>query len=430
MGTAHPTQVRAFRGGVTLVELLLALSLSIAVLTAVTMAINLYFKMLEVRRTSLEEIQVVRVVTQKMTNDIRMLVPHNEPDLSGLETAMNNAMQAATKQLAAATGTTAISIGGSGGASGVSTGGTGGGGQANQAGGQGNQTGVGQTGGGQTGGAQGQGSGGGNQAGQANSASKTGSTGASGTGAQGGASSTSGSGGSGSSTSGTTATTEEAAAPPVVQLVGTATELRFDISRLPRVDQYKGIMTQGGEFAATDLPSDVKTIVYFIRSESSAQTYVDDPRALGGEASTDGYGRGLMRAEMDRAVTVYSDGDSSGALAYSRAQLLANEVVGLGFEYFDGTEWLTEWDSATSSSLPRAIRVWLSVQPTYGMSEQELADSNKGKEVPATDFYFVISVPTSPLVASTATETTEATETGTSSSTTTSSSSSTTGATP
>jgi hypothetical protein len=216
------------------------------------------------------------------------------------------------------------------------------------------------------------------------------------------------------------------AAPPVVQLVGTPTELRFDISRLPRVDQYKGIMTQGGEFAATDLPSDVKTIVYFIRSEQSAHAYAEDPRALGGEASTDGYGRGLMRAEMDRAVTIYSDGDSSGALAYSRAQLLANEVVGLGFEYYDGLEWLTEWDSTSSSSLPRAIRVWLSVKPTYGMSEQELADANKGKEVPTTDFYFVISVPTSPLVAASTTEATEAAAGGAASS----SSSSTTGATP
>jgi hypothetical protein len=216
------------------------------------------------------------------------------------------------------------------------------------------------------------------------------------------------------------------AAPPVVQLVGTPTELRFDISRLPRVDQYKGIMTQGGEFAATDLPSDVKTIVYFIRSEQSAHAYAEDPRALGGEASTDGYGRGLMRAEMDRAVTIYSDGDSSGALAYSRAQLLANEVVGLGFEYYDGLEWLTEWDSTSSSSLPRAIRVWLSVKPTYGMSEQELADANKGKEVPTTDFYFVISVRTSPLVAASTTEATEAAAGGAASS----SSSSTTGATP
>jgi hypothetical protein len=185
-------------------------------------------------------------------------------------------------------------------------------------------------------------------------------------------------------------------------------------------------MTQGGEFAATDLPSDVKTIVYFIRSEQSAHAYAEDPRALGGEASTDGYGRGLMRAEMDRAVTIYSDGDSSGALAYSRAQLLANEVVGLGFEYYDGLEWLTEWDSTSSSSLPRAIRVWLSVKPTYGMSEQELADANKGKEVPTTDFYFVISVPTSPLVAASTTEATEAAAGGAASS----SSSSTTGATP
>jgi hypothetical protein len=415
---------REARAAVTLLELLLALSLSIVVLTAVSMAINLYFKMLDVRRTSLEEMQVVRVVTQRMTNDIRMLVQPNAPDLSGLETAMNNAMQAAAKQAAAATGVNAISIGGSAG-----TGGTAGsGGQA--AGGSGSQAGSGQ--GNQTGGGQGQGTGGGTQSGQSG-------TGGGQSGASGGQASKSGSSGSQTSSSSTgsstaasgstggtsTETTEEKAAT-VVQLVGSATELRFDISRLPRVDQYKGIMTQGGELSAVDLPSDVKTIAYFIRSTQSAQSYADDPRAIGGEASTDGYGRGLMRAEMDRAVTLYADA-GTGESVYSYAQLLANEVVGLGFEYFDGTEWLTDWDSATSSGLPRAIRVWLSIQPTYGMSEQELAEANAGKEVPPTDFYIVISLPTAPLVAPTTTET-ETTDSSTS--TTPSGTSSTTGTTP
>ena len=55
----------------TLLELLLALALSVVVLSAVGMAINLYFKMLDVRRTSMEEMQVVRIVTQRITNDFR-----------------------------------------------------------------------------------------------------------------------------------------------------------------------------------------------------------------------------------------------------------------------------------------------------------------------------------------------------------------------
>jgi len=213
-----------------------------------------------------------------------------------------------------------------------------------------------------------------------------------------------------------------------VKLYGTAAELQFDISRLPRIDQFKQIVNHSGQISAVDLPSDVKTIAYFIRSKQSADSYADDPRANGGEASTDGSGRGLMRAEMDRAVTLYADSGGSGSV-YSSAQLLANEVVGLGFEYFDGTDFLTEWDSSTSGTLPRAIRVWLSVQPSFGMSEAELQAANKGKEPEPTDFFFVISLPTVPVVATPTVESTDTSGTS-SSSTSTTSGTSTTGTTP
>src|SRR5207244_6682033 len=126
----------------------------------------------------------------------------------------------------------------------------------------------------------------------------------------------------------------------------------------PPVDQSKGIMSSSGELSAVDLPSDVKTIAYDLRNEASAESFAENPHAPGGEPSTDGYGRGLMRAEMDRAVTSYADSGGGTASIYSAAQLLADEVVGLGFEYFDGTEWPTTWDSS-NQGLPRAIRFWL-----------------------------------------------------------------------
>jgi hypothetical protein len=427
---------------VTLLELILALALSVLVLSAVGMAINLYFKMLDVRRTSMEEMQVVRIVTQRITNDLRMMVQPNQPDLSGLETAMNNAMQAAMQQTAAASGVASTVIGGAatgtaaGGAAGGNTGGGGQGAAGQGAGGQGGtgqggsgqggsggQGGAGAQGGGQGGGGA-QGTGGGPAAGGGQAAG-TGGAGAAGAASGGSSGATSGSStgsatsASGSTSTSATGTTAEAAAPVIVKLLGSATELQFDISRLPRVDQFNqsgGLVQHSGQTSTVDLPSDVKTVVYFIRSTQSAQSYVDDPRATGGEASTDGYGRGLMRAEMDRAVTLYSD-SGTGDSAYSVAQLLANEVVGLGFEYFDGTDFLTEWDSSSSGTLPRAIRVWLSVQPLYGMTEEELQSAQAGKKVEPTDFYFVISLPTVPAVTATATESTDTSSSSSSSST-------------
>jgi hypothetical protein len=421
---ANRRPIRIAHRGVTLLELILALALSVVILTAVGMAINLYFKMLDVRRTSVEEMQVVRIVTQRMSNDIRTIVQPNEPDLSGLQTAFQNAMQAASKQAsaAAAGSTTTIIGGGSAGSSGVG-GGAGGANGGNQGGGQaGGQAGkAGQAGGGQAPGQAAGKTGGATQGNQSAGAqgSKTGGAQAAGGGAASGGSSGAGTSGSGSTAaqSGATSTTAgSTTATAVVKLTGTATELQFDISRIPRVDQYKGIVSSNGELSPVDLPSDVKTIAYYLRSEASAESFNDDPHAPGGDASTDGYGRGLMRAEMDRAVTSYADSSGGTASIYSTAQLLADEVVGLGFEYFDGTEWPTEWDSS-SQGLPRAIRVWLSVKPRYGMSEKEIADANAGKEPKSTDFYFIITLPTSPLVATPPTTETTDSSSGTSSAT-------------
>src|SRR3954468_10782032 len=113
-----------------------------------------------------------------------------------------------------------------------------------------------------------------------------------------------------------------------------------------------------------------------------------------------------MRAAMGLAVTAYGESGGGAASIYSSAQLLADVVVGLGFQYWDGTEALTEWDSSTQG-LPRAIRVWLSVKPRYGMSEKEIAQANAGKEPPPTDFYFMITLPSSPLVDTPPVETTD-----------------------
>lgn len=218
-----------------------------------------------------------------------------------------------------------------------------------------------------------------------------------------------------------------------MQLIGSAYELRFDISRLPRIDQYQSLLSQG-QLSATELPSDVKTIVYFLRSETSATNYAQEPTAAGGEASTDGYGRGLMRAELDRAVTSYSETGGTTDGVYANAQLLAEEVTGLEFQYYDGTEWLTEWDSS-SQGLPRSIKIWLSIKATYGMTEEQMANAAQGQVPEEISFYTYVNLPTTPLVApaaeSTTTESGSTTDSsGAAASSSSSSSSTTQGATP
>jgi hypothetical protein len=68
-----------------------------------------------------------------------------------------------------------------------------------------------------------------------------------------------------------------------------------------------------------------------------------------------------VRRSLDRAVTRFASqsGDIGGLDA--AAEVLATEVVAVQFAYFDGTTWLSEWDSQSMQSLPLAIEILLTI---------------------------------------------------------------------
>lgn len=344
------------RRALTLLELLLALSLSIFVLMAIGMAIQMHYRMLDVRRTNVEDSRIVRQAFIMIANDLKSAVGPVTLDLSGLDAVSGNtAAFAATSALGGAGGDLSGlgGLGGLGGATGGQTGGTGqtGGGTTTPP--TGTQTGSGQ--GGQSGGATG-----------GTSGVQTGGTGAASGGT--GAASAAGSAAAGA----TGEETEESAATSVVGLYGSVNELRFDISRLPRVDQYQSLMT-AGEMGATDIPSDIKTVVYFVQGEGSLTSGNPEP-------TTTGRGKGLMRAELDRAVSSWAEMNGDIDSAYSGAKLLAEEVTGLEFQYFDGATWTPDWNSDEMGGLPVAVEVLLTMQPFSALTQEEidaLADSSE-----------------------------------------------------
>ena len=72
--------------------------------------------------------------------------------------------------------------------------------------------------------------------------------------------------------------------------------------------------------------------------------------------------------------------DESGGLASmaSGAQLIAPEVASIQFEFFDGVSWGTSWDSATSNSLPNAVRITIDFHPpmtTHGWYSRPVSAS-------------------------------------------------------
>ncbi len=354
---AFPAQQRS---GVTLLELVLALGLSTIVMGLIAMAINLNYKMFDVKRTNVEEAQLARSLLRHIADDIRAAVQHMPPDLSGLETVAGNSQNASSM------------LGGSGamGALGGLTGG--------QTGGQtGGGTGTGQQNTAQTGGAGAGGTGGGGAntgGGTGSTTPKTGSTNMTTT------------GGVNPQTEQATSTYGEEQAGGIIGVFGSSTELQLDISRLPRIDQYQAEMDPNSLLGVVDIPSDMKTVSYYLRPEEGMVS-----------VSLEGRGRGLMRRVLDRAVSTYAEENGNTLGALGETELLAEEVVGLEFMYFDGASWASEWDSSEMQGLPVAIEITLVMQSqgdqsTRSSSLNPLAGMASGTEEEAEEKIYTLTV--------------------------------------
>jgi hypothetical protein len=118
-------------------------------------------------------------------------------------------------------------------------------------------------------------------------------------------------------------------------------------------------MTAAGSSAAVMSPtgdriSDVKNVGYFLAGATGMPPGLAGPAA--GPKPT-----GLLRREIDRAVTVWS-ASNGGNAAGPAAESLAPEVVGVAFRYSDGQTWQQSWDSRKRVGLPKAVEIEVSFQ--------------------------------------------------------------------
>jgi hypothetical protein len=63
-----------------------------------------------------------------------------------------------------------------------------------------------------------------------------------------------------------------------------------------------------------------------------------------------------MRTEADRAMYQWQM-QAGSAPPDQNANVIAPEVASLEFRYFDGTQWLTQWDSTAMGGVPRAVEI-------------------------------------------------------------------------
>jgi prepilin-type N-terminal cleavage/methylation domain-containing protein len=273
--------------GFTLLEVILALSLTVVVMSAVGTAIHLHLRSLDVSRVGIERDQLARTIMRRIADDIRGAVRYEPFDGAGMEAigkGANDAMSALMGEVGRAEGENGESGGASG--SGVSR----------QSSGRGRAT-----------------------------SNTTASAAAKSNRSEG-------------ESEDDSATTEAPA--PVPGVYGNELQLQLDIGRIPRPDEFASAGMAGYTPA-----SDVRTVSY----------YVTVP---GATAAPEG---GLLRSEMNRAEAMYLWDQGDPSQLEERADLLAAEVAGIRFAYFDGTDFYPEWDTAAMGGLPIAVEIELTL---------------------------------------------------------------------
>jgi prepilin-type N-terminal cleavage/methylation domain-containing protein len=141
-------------------------------------------------------------------------------------------------------------------------------------------------------------------------------------------------------------------------LIGDSTSVVLSVS-LPRSHATYAAVSEGPIGLPT---SDLKSVTYLLAGSGMsalAQAVADRfPDSYTGSSAV----VGLARIEGDRLLLSQADAVADVDTIASEAQMLAREIKLLQFEYTDGLQWYTSWDSKSYGSLPRAVRVTLSFQ--------------------------------------------------------------------
>ena len=144
-------------------------------------------------------------------------------------------------------------------------------------------------------------------------------------------------------------------------IYGNQYQLQLDVSRLPRFDEYQAMLAaKSATLGVTDIPSDVKTVTYYVLSggvPTSASGLTATNQDILTSTDPEVVQRGLVRRQLDRAVSQYAVANGLLAGADTVGEVVAAEVASIEFQYFDGTEWRYEWDTEVEGALPVAIQI-------------------------------------------------------------------------
>ena len=181
--------------------------------------------------------------------------------------------------------------------------------------------------------------------------------------------------------------------PVNLGLYGNQNSINFDISRIPRQEEYQTLYTSNSMNELLDIPSDVKIISYYVRiGNGNLNTTARDVFNTSDDVP------GLMRRQLSRAITSYAVENGNSEQLRKSDELLAPEVIAIEFRYFDGYEWLPQWDSDSYQALPLAIEVLLTLKSSSpyhsgGVVNTFYTDDSLGDQTSAVTYRLVVRLP-------------------------------------
>lgn len=148
-------------------------------------------------------------------------------------------------------------------------------------------------------------------------------------------------------------------------LMGTRYALVFDIHHLPN---RRELMRLASENELVKPAGGVTSVAYYLAMVQSPNTY-NLPNDLSTAQPENGPPHtGLVRRAVDRATVRWAGDRGEFDSLLDNAELMAPEVQAIEFRYFDGTEWLEQWNSDELLGLPVAVEIIIAfthLQPNH-----------------------------------------------------------------
>ena len=171
-------------------------------------------------------------------------------------------------------------------------------------------------------------------------------------------------------------------------LVGTATDLQLFVSRPEKSLAY--VASQ--DLTSTSQRTSDLMIIRYLMAQSGGgglASAIADKESIGTKSGPVGIAK--LEGDLYGLSTAVETSEESPQLAASK--LLAKEVSGLQFRYYDGLGWQESWDSNALNEMPKAIEITLTLRNQEDAGEAFSDNVIDPYALPETTHRMVVPIP-------------------------------------